>query len=411
MNLNNINSGNIFENNNNLNKFQSYNNYNTGGNINYINNNQNNRNKVQNIAHQTYDQGQNLQILKTNNNYNYEINNKINSNMNNDQIYQNRILNNNVISYSPLSNNQNAVPLNSKIPNLNYIGPKLIKNNITNNNNMSLSSQSAKNIIPNNNINIKENVDLSAIYMQNTENKHNNQGFPILVNNNMMTDVLNAPRLIIPNNSRNSYIMKNNQINNFHNEINSHNNKFYKYGGKKKEYNPEFNENNKKSNSNNKINPNNKNFNKIKKINDVENAHDKNINEKNKNKPIIKINLKCGNKIINMDLYSNLWMEAAKTMAAQFKLNENYLKLIFRKINEAVMISKNIFDSSIDFYTYKQMIDIMELNEIRNNTNYLTNKRKSKSVNGKNLINRYKDNDIMIYLCDIKKTANLNNSF
>ena len=247
--------------------------------------------------------------------------------------------------------------------------------------------------------------------MQNTENKHNNQGFPILVNNNMMTDGLNAPRLIIPNNSRNSYIMKNNQINNFHNEINSHNNKFYKYGGKKKEYNPEFNENNKKSNSNNKINSNNKNFNKIKKTNDVENAHDVNTNEKNKNKPIIKINLKRGNKIINMDLYSNLWMEAAKTMAAQFKLNENYLKLIFRKINEAVMISKNIFESSIDFYTYKQLIDIMELNEIRNNTNYLMNKRKSKSVNDKNLINRYKDNDIMIYLCDIKKNANLNNSF
>jgi hypothetical protein len=331
--------------------------------------------------------------------------------MNNDQIYQNRILNNNnMINYSPLSNNQNAIPLNSNIPNLNYIGPKLIKNNITNNN-MSLSSQSAKNTIPNYNVNVKDNLNLSGIYMQNTENKHNNQGFPILVNNNMMTDGLNAPRLIIPNNSRNSYIMKNNQINNFHNEINSHNNKFYKYGGKKKEYNPEFNENNKKSNSNNKINSNNKNFNKIKKTNDVENAHDVNTNEKNKNKPIIKINLKRGNKIINMDLYSNLWMEAAKTMAAQFKLNENYLKLIFRKINEAVMISKNIFESSIDFYTYKQLIDIMELNEIRNNTNYLMNKRKSKSVNDKNLINRYKDNDIMIYLCDIKKNANLNNSF
>ena len=251
-----------------------------------------------------------------------------------------------MINYSPLSNNQNAIPLNSNIPNLNYIGPKLIKNNITNNN-MSLSSQSAKNTIPNYNVNVKDNLNLSGIYMQNTENKHNNQGFPILVNNNMMTDGLNAPRLIIPNNSRNSYIMKNNQINNFHNEINSHNNKFYKYGGKKKEYNPEFNENNKKSNSNNKINSNNKNFNKIKKTNDVENAHDVNTNEKNKNKPIIKINLKRGNKIINMDLYSNLWMEAAKTMAAQFKLNENYLKLIFRKINEAVMISKNIFESSI----------------------------------------------------------------
>jgi hypothetical protein len=358
-----------------------------------------------------YEQGQNQQILKTNNNYNYEINNKINSNMNNDQIYQNRILNNNnMINYSPLSNNQNAIPLNSNIPNLNYIGPKLIKNNITNNN-MSLSSQSAKNTIPNYNVNVKDNLNLSGIYMQNTENKHNNQGFPILVNNNMMTDGLNAPRLIIPNNSRNSYIMKNNQINNFHNEINGHNNKLYKYGGKKKEYNPEFNENIKKSNSNNRINSNRKNFNKNKKSNDVGNNNDDNTDEKYKNKPIIKINLKRGNKIINMDLYSNQWMEAAKTMAAQFKLNENYLKLIFKKINEAVILSRNIFDSSMDFYTYKQLSDIIELNEIRNNTNYILNKRQSKSVNGKNLISRYKDNDIMIYLCDIKKTANLNNSF
>ena len=112
----------------------------------------------------------------------------------------------------------------------------------------------------------------------------------------------------------------------------------------------------------------------------------------------IKINLKRGNKIINMDLYSNQWMEAAKTMAAQFKLNENYLKLIFKKINEAVILSRNIFDSSMDFYTYKQLSDIIELNEIRNNTNYILNKRQSKSVNGKNLISRYKDNDIMIYL-------------
>ena len=72
--------------------------------------------------------------------------------------------------------------MNSNIPNLNYIGPKLIKNNITNNN-MSLSSQSAKNTIPNYNVNVKDNLNLSGIYMQNTENKHNNQGFPILVNN------------------------------------------------------------------------------------------------------------------------------------------------------------------------------------------------------------------------------------
>ncbi len=76
-----MNSGNIFGNNNNLNKFQPYNNFNTPGNMNYINNNQNNRNKAQNIVPQMYELGQNPQILKNNNNYNYEMNNKINANM------------------------------------------------------------------------------------------------------------------------------------------------------------------------------------------------------------------------------------------------------------------------------------------------------------------------------------------
>ena len=38
-------------------------------------------------------------------------------------------------------------------------------------------------------------------------------------------------------------------------------------------------------------------------------------------------------------------------------------------------------------------------------------KNKSKSVSDKNLINNYKDNDTLPYLCDFKKYSILNNSF
>ena len=127
---------------------------------------------------------------------------------------------------------------------------------------------------------------------------------------------------------------------------------------------------------------------------------------------ILKINLKYGKKIINVDLYSNDWVEAGKKMASQFRLDEKYSRVIFQKVNKALSVSKDIFNCSMDSYTYKQISDLIEINEIRNNIDYyIPNKKKSKSVKCKTLINRYKDNDIMLNLCDIKKTANLNNSF
>jgi len=99
-------------------------------------------------------------------------------------------------------------------------------------------------------------------------------------------------------------------------------------------------------------------------------------------------------------------------MASQFRLDEKYLRVIFQKVNKALSISKDIFNCSMDSYTYKQISDLIEINEIRNNIDYyIPNKKKSKSVKCITLINRYKDNDIMLNLCDIKKTANLNNSF
>ena len=72
--------------------------------MNYI---QNNRNKIQNIVPQIYDQNQKQNVMNPNNAFpinNFDLNNKMNLNINNNQIYQNRILNkNNLTNYSPLA--------------------------------------------------------------------------------------------------------------------------------------------------------------------------------------------------------------------------------------------------------------------------------------------------------------------
>ena len=130
--------------------------------------------------------------------------------------------------------------------------------------------------------------------------------------------------------------------------------------------------------------------------------------KKNKNF-IFTLNLKKGKEVINIDVYTNNALDIYKMLNKQMNLDEQCIKFLFSKINEAYIIYKNIFNSNVDFFTYKQILYFMELNETRNNNK--TKTRKSKSVKGRYLINRYKDNDIMVYLCDIKNTANLNNSF
>ena len=87
-----------------------------------------------------------------------------------------------------------------------------------------------------------------------------------------------------------------------------------------------------------------------------------------------------------------------------------FLKLIFDKIRKAIFISKEIFNTDLNFYSYKELSNIVKKNE-KTIQDYITRNRKSKSVTGKYIINRLQNNDIKLYLCDYKKFANLNNSF
>ena len=403
-NINNLNNINALGN---LKPITNFNNINPIGNMNYI---QNNRNKIQNIVPQIYDQNQKQNVMNPNNAFpinNFDLNNKMNLNINNNQIYQNRILNkNNLTNYSPLAD-QNLFPGNTNTQNLNYNGPKLIKNNtLPIKNNISLSSQSAKNTTPNFNVNAIDNLNLNNIYMQNTTNNlNNNQTLPLLIQdrNNMPHINLNMSNNNF-NNIQNNFMMKNNH--NFHNDINNHNNKFYKYGGKKKGFtNPELNESNKRNNSS-KGDINN-NFNKFKNTNDKDNQTS---DEKNKGMKLLELNLKIGKNIVNFEIYSDHLLESFKQIKLKTGLTEDYIKLIFSKIKQYIDFSKEIFSTSLDFYTYKQLSNMFDESRKRI-FNYKAYNRKSKSINNKNFINRFKNNDIKLYLCDIKKTTSLNNSF
>ena len=273
-------------------------------------------------------------------------------------------------------------------------------------NNLSLSSQSAKNTTPNFNVNAIDNLNLNNIYMQNTTNNlNNNQTLPLLIQ-----DRNNIPHLNLNmsnnnfNNIQNNFMMKNNH--NFHNDINNHNNKFYKYGGKKKGFtNPELNESNKRNNSS-KGDINN-NFNKFKNTNDKDNQTS---NEKNKGMKLLELNLKIGKNIVNFEIYSDHLLESFKQIKLKTGLTEDYIKLIFSKIKQYIDFSKEIFSTSLDFYTYKQLSNMFDESRKRI-FNYKAYNRKSKSINNNNFINRFKNNDIKLYLCDIKKTTSLNNSF
>ena len=309
---------------------------------------------------------------------------------------------NNMINYSPISN-PNLYPQNSNLQNL--YNPTIMKNNSINlKGNLSLSSQSAKNTNPNVNINSADNLSLNSNLIQNIPFKMNNPNMKMLVNNIGERQSNNAPfRTNFPNNlSLNNFMVKNN-INNFHYDVNNHNNKNYFYGGKKKEFNQEFNDNMKKSNSNNRINNN---FNKIK------NNNDGNINniQNNRRIQLLKLNLKNGKKIINLEIYPDNYLETIKKLKLEIGLSDNYINLIFDRIKKAVIISKEIFKENLDYYYYKQITNLKNLNETKIKS-YIGNKRNSKSLKGKCFFNRFKHNDIKLNICDIKNTAKLNNSF
>ena len=88
----------------------------------------------------------------------------------------------------------------------------------------------------------------------------------------------------------------------------------------------------------------------------------------------------------------------------------NYINVILDKVKIAIDSSKEVFTSKLNNYYYKQVLNLIKINETKNHS-YIGTNRKSKSLKGKVIINRFKNNDVKLNIYDIKKTANLNNSF
>jgi hypothetical protein len=305
-----------------------------------------------NIVPQIYEQDGKQPILREINqipNYNnFEMNNKMNLNLNNSNQYSQNVMTNrnNMINYSPISN-PNLYPQNSNFPNV--YNPTIMKNNPINlKNNLSLSSQSAKNTIPNFNINTMDNINPN--FMQNLPFKINNQNPQILISN-VGDKQSNVPfRVNFPNNlSLNNFLMKNN-INNFHYD-NNNNNKNNLQGRKKKDYSPEFNDNKKKRNMNNKINNN---YGKLKNIK----GGNLNYVQNMRIKQLLQLNIKKGDKIINLNIYPDNYGDTIKKIKSEFGVNDDYINLILDKLKIAIVFSKEVFKSNINNYSFKQITNL-----------------------------------------------------
>lgn len=319
------------------------------------------------------------------------------------------------------------VSMNSNmLQNLNYSGPinKMVKNNIQNNsmnlnNKLSLSSQGAKNTIPNFNINQIDN--LNNVFVP---NKMNQPGIPIMLNpllnrQNFSSQTINNLNNNILNNIQNNSLMKNEQNNSqvlFNRDINNYNNKTYKHSGRKKDLNHDNNEENdiRKRNNFNKMNENNTN-NRLRSKDNHNNFNNSNSNKKNRKKPILIVKFKNGKNIIDIEINENVNIENEITKKIKEKINIDgkILNLLQNKIKESIEKKNKIFEKPMDVYSYKKMSNIHNLlfNEIRNskNNNNIVLRRSNSVRNNYYYINEM--NNIKPALCDIQKSEILSNSF
>ena len=95
---------------------------------------------------------------------------------------------------------------------------------------------------------------------------------------------------------------------------------------------------------------------------------------------LLELNLKIGKNIVNFEIYSDHLLESFKQIKLKTGLTEDYIKLIFSKIKQYIDISKEIFSTSLDFYTYKQLSNMFDERRKRI-FNYKAYYRKSKSIN------------------------------
>ena len=436
-NINNMNNINNSYNNNNINNLQNISNYSQNL-VNQINNLGNINNlSMGNFQMPMYDQHNNqlLNAVMTSNmkpNYSLPINeeiNKIGNKSPNEQYSINPTLN-----------------IGNVLPNLNYKGP-VLNSNLTANNiknkKVSLSSQGPKSTIPN--YNQGENLNFSF-----NQNKINQQGISPLLNMNMN-----------PLGNKNFYIaqnMKNQHMNNMWNTLNNNhmkgannniNNQNLNDNFKKKDYyrvNHNNNHNNNKkyqklynhstyqpqnmnnnNHINNKLNQNidnnsNQNLNTSNNSSAKKNNMNNNITQNNvfratkPSKPYL-LSLCITFENNQKEIIKIKSLKDTSLLLQQIKekrnLNEKMIKLIQKKVNDALEIMNNIFDYNLNKYTYKNLVDINHqiLNHKERKEQVIDNDIKSNKNYSSKQLNKIFGDEFKLNMKDVKNGESLNISY
>ena len=89
-------------------------------------------------------------------------------------------------------------------------------------------------------------------------------------------------------------------------------------------------------------------------------------------------------------------------------LDEKMVKLIHKKINNAIEIIQKIFDYNLDKYTYKNLSEInYQIGHNRKNNEEIKNKRNKSSKQ----LNKNYDERIVLTMNDMKQVESLNISY
>jgi hypothetical protein len=364
-----------------------------------------------------------------------------------------------------------SMNLGNILPNLNYNGPNINNNSMNSNNfnnkKISLSSQGPKNTIPNYNQNENLNFEFNP-------NKMNQSGITPLLNMNI--NPLGNKSFNVQQNMKNGHMNNNiwNNLNNNSNNNNNHLNSSYNinngnindnFNGNKNIFNKkEFNKNNHNNNKNknyqklnnynthqpsNINNNNNINYNSNKNNKLIQNNMDnninlennnsnnhslkKNINNNNFNNNQINNNILRGTKpqkqylltlrlkldkndpeIINIKSLKETNILLKEIQEKKKKLTENDIKLITKKINNAVEIIQKIFEFNLNRYTYKNLANINhQIIKYREKKQMEKEKVETKSNKNKSSkqLNKYLGDEMLLTMNENKKVESLNISY
>ena len=359
-----------------------------------------------------------------------------------------------------------ALNLGNVLPNLNYNGPTInngLNANNINNKKISLSSQAPKNTIPN--FNQGENLNLAF-----NPNKMNQQGISPLLNMNMnslgknfyMQQNMKNPHL---NNNLWNNLNNNNHMNGPNNNLNNNNLNDNFQGNKnnnlynKKDFNNRINHNNNQNNNkkypktynHNTYQPSNMNGNHLNNKNKMNQNMDisNNLNGSNDSNNFLQKknnnNASNSSNIVNNNVLRNNKPQKKYLLSLRIKINNNEteiinikslkdtnallqeikekrnlsdktVKLIQKKINNAVEIIKKIFDYNLNKYTYKNLVDINHQLISHKDKNEKDDEKIKRGIDktrhhSSKYVNKFFENEKNLAMNDVKNVEFLNISY